>query len=96
MLNHLLFVSSTLKVKHFSKFSTIELFGHFFVILYVLEKRSLPFSFSLRALLHNSLYPPEVKQEMGVNRTPKVITPGDQKKSVAQGKKIPGLSETGG
>ena len=40
--------------------------------------------------------PPGVKQETGVNRTPEIITPGDQKKSVAQGKKITGLSETGG
>ena len=39
--------------------------------------------------------PPEVKQKIGVNRTPKVITPGDQKKSVAQGKKSPGYHKPG-
>ena len=39
--------------------------------------------------------PPEVKQEIWVNRTPEVITPGDQKKSVAQGKKSPGYQKPG-
>ena len=39
--------------------------------------------------------PPEVKQETGVNKTPEVITPGDQKKSVAQGKKSPGYQKPG-
>ena len=39
--------------------------------------------------------PPGVKQETGVNRTPEVITPGDQKKSVAQGKKSLGYQKPG-